>query len=46
MVRRELTFLMLYALYLNTLRPKQTGRHFAENIFKYIFVNENLPIMI
>ena len=44
--RRELTFSVLYALYLNILRPKQTGRHFVEDISKYIFVNENHPIMI
>ena len=25
----------------NALRPKQNGRHFADNIFKYIFLNEN-----
>ena len=24
----------------NTLRPRQNGRHFADDIFKYIFVNE------
>ena len=43
MARRELTFPMLYV---NILRPKQTGHHFADDIFKCIFVNENLPIMI
>ena len=26
---------------LNTLRPRQKGRHFADDIFKCIFVNEN-----
>ena len=26
---------------LNTLRPKQNGRHFADDIFKCIFLNEN-----
>ena len=33
---------------LNTLRPKQTGRHFADDIFKWIFLNENvwMPIKI
>ena len=24
-----------------SLRPRQNGRHFADNIFKYIFLNEN-----
>ena len=27
---------------LNTSRPKQNGRHFADNIFKFIFKNENV----
>ena len=27
--------------YLNTLRPKQNGSHFADDIFKCIFLNEN-----
>ena len=32
----------------NTLRPRQHGRHFADNIFKCIFLNENIwiPIII
>ena len=32
----------------NTLRPRQNGRHFADDIFKYIFLNENawIPIKI
>ena len=30
----------------NTLRPRQNGRHFADDIFKYIFLNENLWIPI
>ena len=25
----------------NTLRPKQNGRHISDDIFKYIFLNEN-----
>ena len=31
---------------INTLRPKQNGRHFANDIFKYIFLNENVKILI
>ena len=31
---------------INTLRPRQNGRHFADNIFKYIFLNENVQISI
>ena len=32
----------------NTLRPRQNGRHFADDIFKWIFLNENawIPIKI
>ena len=29
---------------INTLRPKQNGRHFADDIFKCIFLNENVWI--
>ena len=34
--------------WVNTLRPRQNGRHFADDIFKWIFLNENvwLPIEI
>ena len=31
---------------LNTLRPKQNGRHVADDMFKYIFLNENVWIPI
>ena len=31
---------------LNTLRPRQNGRHFADDILKCIFVNENVWIQI
>ena len=30
----------------NTLRPRQNGRHFADEIFKRIFMNENVRISI
>ena len=30
----------------NTLRPRQNGRHFADDIFKRIFFNENVRISI
>ena len=30
----------------NTLRPRQHGRHFADDIFKCIFLNENVSIAI
>ena len=29
---------------INTLRPRQNGRHFADDIFKWIFLNENVWI--
>ena len=31
---------------LDTLRPRQNGRHFSDNIFKCIFLNENVRISI
>ena len=31
---------------LNTLRPRQNGHHFADDIFKCIFLNENVLIAI
>ena len=30
----------------NTLRPRQNGRHFADDILKCIFLNENVWIPI
>ena len=33
-------------LCLNTLRPRQNGRHFPDNIFKCIFLNDNVCILI
>ena len=33
-------------LCLNTVRPRQNGRHFADDIFKCIFLNENAGISI
>ena len=35
---------VLYVM--NTLRPRQNGRHFADNIFKCIFLNENVSFSI
>ena len=31
---------------INTLRPRQNGRHFADDTFKHIFLNENVRISI
>ena len=33
-------------LHINILRPRQNGRHFADDIFKCIFLNENVRISI
>ena len=30
----------------NSLRPRQNGRHFADDVFKLIFLNENVWISI
>ena len=37
--------ILLYALF-NTLRPRRNRRYFANDIFKYIFVNEHVWISI
>ena len=37
---------VLQSEYFNTLRPRQNGRHFPDNIFKCIFLNENIYISI
>ena len=41
-------WLMLLPIHagINTLRPRQNGRHFADDIFKCIFLNENTSISI
>ena len=39
-------FVVRVAIALNTLRPRQNGRHFPDDIFKYIFLNENVWISI
>ena len=31
---------------INIFRPRKEGRHFADGIFKYIFLNENQHISI
>ena len=37
---------MIHRYLLNTLRPRQNGRHFADDIFKCIFSNENVWISL
>ena len=39
-------WLLQYLLFINTLRPRQNRRHFADDIFKCIFLNENVWILI
>ena len=31
---------------INPLRPRQNGRHFADDVFKCIFLNENVLILL
>ena len=35
---------LILMVHLNTLRPKQNGRHFADDTFKRIFMNEKVRI--
>ena len=37
---------MILTVFLNTLRPRQNGRHFSDDIFKRIFLNKNECILI
>ena len=36
----------LYSIIINTMRQRQNGGHFADDIFKCIFFNENIQISI
>ena len=45
-VHKVLCFVAVYCGRFNTLRPRQNGRHFADDIFKCIFLNENVSIAI
>ena len=40
------TILVTLSSYFNTLRPRQDGRHFPDDIFKCIFLNENARISL
>ena len=42
----QLMFQLKMLLLINTLRPRQDGRHFPDNIFKRIFLNENVRVSI
>ena len=45
MIKRKPSMIYV-AIYVNTLRPRQNRRHFADDNFQYIFVNENVLILI
>ena len=45
-VRHDIFSSVTGYLCINTLRPRQNGRHFADDIFKCIFLNENVSIAI
>ena len=46
-IRRHLTVLLSREhSSVNTVRPTQNGRYFADDIFKCIFINEKLCILI
>ena len=38
--------MICHIIEVNTLRPRQNGRHFPDDIFKYIFLNRNVWISI
>ena len=44
MPQRARSKLLLTKSHISTLRPRQNGRHFADDIFRLIFLNENVKI--
>ena len=42
----QITKTCIHANYINTLRSRQNGRHFADDTFKRIFLNENIRTSI
>ena len=44
--KRTLLIGLEWNKYLNTLRPRQNGRHFPDNSFQCIFLNENIWTLI
>ena len=42
----DFTSRLMVALWINTLRPRQNGRHFADEVFKCFFLNENVQISL
>ena len=45
-LEREIHRTMNVLWFVNTLRPRQNGRHFADDTFKRIFINENVKFSI
>ena len=43
---RSIVLLSVQGVSINSLRPRQDGRHFPDGIFKRIFLNENVWILI
>ena len=46
MVRLPTHICVTQPQWVNTLRPRQDGHHFANNVFKCIFLNENVWILL
>ena len=46
LLRRGALLFLAATKQLNTLRPRQNGRHFADDTFKRIFLNEDIRILI
>ena len=46
MLRNDRQYKYFVSHWVNTLRPRQDGRHFPDDIFKCIFLNENIWISI
>ena len=44
LIKYARSYAALCCVVVNTLRPRQNGRHFADDIFKCIFLNENVWI--
>ena len=42
----KMSAILFWCYCVNTLRPRQNGRHFPDEIFKWIFLNENVWISI
>ena len=45
-VSKLLSCMIVWISYFNSLRPRQNGRHFADDIFECIFSNENVWISL